>query len=86
MRPEHVRLADRGSYRGEVIAAEYLGTTQIVTLETPNGQIKARILSDQRAQEGERVALTFVAKTLSLFDGSSGRALRTALNDGAGHG
>ena len=33
VRPEHVRFADTGSLRGEVFGAEYLGTTQIVTLD-----------------------------------------------------
>ena len=44
VRPEHVALSDSGAYRGEVQAAEYLGTTQIVTLDTHAGVLKARDL------------------------------------------
>ncbi len=35
VRPEHVRLDDAAPVRGAVLATEYLGTTQIVTLRPP---------------------------------------------------
>ena len=54
VRPEHVHLSDAAPYRAEVLATEYLGTTQIVTLAAPNGEIKARIAADQPAR-GPRV-------------------------------
>ena len=82
VRPEHVSLSDNAKYRGEVLASEYLGTTQIVTLATPNGEIKARIGSDQPARTGETVGLNFKADTLSLFDRTSGKAVKSALNEG----
>ncbi|MEM6387106.1 MAG: ABC transporter ATP-binding protein [Pseudomonadota bacterium] len=86
VRPEHIRLADDGTYRGEVLATEYLGTTQIVTIQTANGDLKARIASDQHATVGESVGLSFDAGTVTLFDKSSGRALKSALNEGVLHG
>ncbi|MGY6547731.1 MAG: ABC transporter ATP-binding protein [Roseinatronobacter sp.] len=82
IRPEHVRLSDQGSLRGEVLAAEYLGTTQIVTVETAYGQVKARAPSGQLARMGETLGLDFVASTITLFDAQSGRALRSELNEG----
>jgi multiple sugar transport system ATP-binding protein len=82
VRPEHVRLADKGNYRGEVKATEYLGTTQIVTLKTANGMVKARTASGDVARVGETVGLTFNAKTVTLFDTQSGRALCSELNEG----
>ena len=81
VRPEHVTLSDSGAYRGEVLAAEYLGTTQIITLDTPNGELKARIDSAQIAKVGEKVGLGFNPDTVTLFDAGSGRALRSDLND-----
>jgi multiple sugar transport system ATP-binding protein len=81
VRPEHVRLSDNGSYRGEVIAAEYLGTTQIITLETPNGQLKARVPATQVATVGEQIGLSFLSETITVFDQKSGQALRSELND-----
>src|SRR5437870_9371773 len=45
VRPENVSFADSSALRGSVIGAEYLGTTQIVTVTTASGQIKARLPS-----------------------------------------
>ncbi len=82
VRPEHIRLSDSAGFRGEVVATEYLGTTQIVTLTTPNGTLKARIGSEQPARVGERVGLEFNGATVTLFDNQTGRALRSDLNEG----
>ncbi|MEM6669300.1 MAG: ABC transporter ATP-binding protein [Pseudomonadota bacterium] len=82
VRPEHVQLNDAGGYRGEIIATEYLGTTQIVTLRTHNGEVKARVPSDRRASVGETVGLSFNGATVTLFDTQSGKAIRSALNEG----
>ena len=82
VRPEHLRLSDASSFRAEVIAAEYLGTTQIVTLKTSNGEVKARIPSDQTARPGETVGLEFNGKTVTLFDSQTGRAILSELNEG----
>jgi multiple sugar transport system ATP-binding protein len=82
VRPEHVRLSDEGSYRGEILATEYLGTTQIVTLATDAGELKARIGSERRATVGDTVGLAFNASTLTLFNSQTGNALRSNLNIG----
>ena len=86
VRPEHVTLRDDAPYRGRILATEYLGTSQIITLETAHGTIKARAPSGQVVQSGETVGLAFRAGTLSLFDAESGRAFRTAANAGVFHG
>ena len=87
VRPEHIVLGTEGGYRGVVRATEYLGTTQIVTLSTENGEVKARIRSDQPARVGETVGLAFNGATVTLFDSQTGRALRSELNEGVlGHG
>jgi multiple sugar transport system ATP-binding protein len=86
IRPEDVRLRDDGAVRGEVFGTEYLGTTQIVTLTTSHGTLRARLPADMAVRRGERVGLEFRREKLSLFDRSSGRALRTALLEGAPHG
>jgi multiple sugar transport system ATP-binding protein len=85
-RPEHIRFDDGSKLRGEVFGTEYLGTTQIVTVTTDHGQIRARVPSSARVSTGERVGLAFLGERLSLFDQTSGNAVRTALYDGAGHG
>ncbi len=80
VRPEKVILSDAGICRGEVFAAEYLGTTQIVTLNTANGTIKARINSSQTVTRGDQVGLGFEAETITLFEESSGNAIISELN------
>lgn len=82
VRPENIRFSDAAGYRGEVLASEYLGTTQIVTLKTQNGSVKARIPSDQPARVGETVGLDFDGSTVTLFDNQTGRAIRSDLNAG----
>ncbi|MCX7644694.1 MAG: ABC transporter ATP-binding protein [Rhodobacteraceae bacterium] len=86
VRPEHVALSDDGAYRGRIEAVEYLGTTQILTIATPHGPLKARIPSARPARAGETVGLGFAASRLSLFDAGTGRAFRTAANAGVFHG
>ncbi len=86
VRPEHIRLDDASALRGEVIDSEYMGTTQIVTVATAHGQVKARFGAEQPVRPGESVGLAFTARRLSLFDADTGRAIRTELSEGVGHG
>jgi len=82
VRPEHVTFRDDAPYRGRVSAVEYLGTTQIVTLSTEHGDVKARISSGQAVREEELVGLDFDARTLSLFDAENGKVLISEGNEG----
>ena len=82
VRPEHIRLSDHSRYRGKVLATEYLGTTQIVTLETPHGTVKARMSSSNTIAPGETPGLEFDARTLTIFDAASGHALQSEANSG----
>lgn len=82
VRPEHIKFSDKSKYRGEVVATEYLGTTQIVTIKTPNGELKARSASTQTVSVGENIGLEFDARTLTVFEGQRGSALKSAGNEG----
>lgn len=82
VRPEHIRLSEDGEYRGEVIATEYLGTTQIVTLQTTQGELKARTDAAIAINPGDLFGISFNADTLTLFDKASGKALASVLNQG----
>src|SRR4029078_9029334 len=86
VRPEHIAFDDASQLRGFVFGAEYLGTTQIVTVNTEHGQVKARLSSDVSVTPGEVVGLKLHTNRLLLFDKSSGRAVRTALFEGAARG
>ncbi|MGB3245716.1 MAG: ABC transporter ATP-binding protein [Sulfitobacter sp.] len=82
VRPEHIRLDDAATYRGRISATEYLGTTQIVTIETSNGAVKARVSSSDNIKVGDRTGLHFDPRTITLFDASNGLALRSKANEG----
>ena len=86
VRPEHVRFRDEGSLRGRVVGTEYLGTTQLVTVTTQHGVLKARLPSDVPVEIGANVGLTFATERLSVFDARSGRAIKTARYDGSRNG
>src|SRR4030088_2910662 len=86
VRPENVSFADASRLRGRVIGAEYLGTTQIVTVTTGSGQIKARLPSGKSITAGEMGGLAMRHDGLSLFDATSGQALPSALYVGGHHG
>lgn len=75
VRPEHIRLVEGGVMPGRTLGAEYLGTQQIVTLETPFGALKARVPADRPMARGELVGLDFQPARVSLFDAATGAAL-----------
>ena len=82
VRPEHVRLSDDSALRAEVLGTEYLGTSQVVTLATASGAtLRAKVDVNSTVARGDHVGLSFDAKAVSLFDKTSGRALRTARDD-----
>ena len=86
VRPEHILFSDAAAVRGRVFGAEYLGTTQIVTVETEQGRVKARLPSSAPVEVGETVGLAFRSDDLSLFDARTGSAIQTAAHGSAAHG
>jgi multiple sugar transport system ATP-binding protein len=87
VRPEAITFDDHAAYRARVRVSEYLGTTQIVTLDTPNGEVKARMSSTIAARPGETVGLAFDPRRLTVFAGERGQALRSEGNEKVlGHG
>ncbi len=86
VRPEHIRFSDDAPLRGEVFGAEYLGTTQIVTVDTAHGRVAARLPSSLAVRAGETVGLTFRFERLALFDAASGAAIQTARLGGVTNG
>jgi multiple sugar transport system ATP-binding protein len=86
VRPEYVSFDDASPLKGRVFGAEYRGTTQIVTVTTDHGQLKARLPASLRADVGEIVGLTFRGERFSLFEKKSGRAIAMALGAGGVHG
>jgi multiple sugar transport system ATP-binding protein len=82
VRPEHVRFADGSALRAEVLGTEYIGSGRIVTLSVGEGTtVRAKVDVSSTAKRGDRVGLAFDAAAVSLFDRTTGRALRTARDD-----
>ena len=82
VRPEHVELTDDGGIRGEIFGTEYMGTMQVVTVDTKHGTVKARIPSSHRVRIREQVGLRFAKERLVVFDAVSGRSLKSRLFEG----
>lgn len=85
-RPEHIRFSDTAKLRGGVLASEYMGTNQVVSVETLFGVVKARVAADHNFKIGETVGLELNSDKLSLFNAKSGRAVQTHLYTEARHG
>ncbi len=77
VRPEHLLISDQSALRGSVYGSEYLGTNQILTIDTVHGLLKARVPSHQSYTIGDNVGLDFATDSLSVFDAQSGKALAT---------
>jgi len=86
VRPEHVRFSDASALRGAVYGSEYLGTNQIVSVETAEGMVKARVPAGRDFRIGETVGLELDSARLSLFDCASGKAIPSTLYQEARHG
>ncbi len=86
VRPEHVRFSDGSPLRGAVYGSEYLGTNQIVSVETAQGMVKARVPANRGFSIGETVGLELDSEKLSLFDCASGKAVPSSLYAEVRHG
>ncbi len=78
-RPEHIRIADRGALRGRIFAVEYMGTRQLITVETDVARLRVWAPNTVRVADGEQVGLDFETDRLVLFDPVSDRALASDL-------
>ncbi len=77
VRPEHVRIEESSPLRGEVVAVEYLGARQVVTVAGPFGVLKLRAPNTLRPAFGDRLGLAFDAAAVVWFD-PAGRRLEAA--------
>jgi multiple sugar transport system ATP-binding protein len=86
VRPEHVSFSEHSKLRGSVFGTEYLGTTQVVTVDTEHGQLRARVSSSLDVRAGENVGLECMSDRLVVFDRDSGKALHSDLFEGLNDG
>ena len=85
-RPEHLFLAEEGDLRGSVFGIEYMGSRQVVTIDTDVGRVRVRAPKSARAAVGETVGVGFRSRELVVFDRAGGRALDSELFGDAPHG
>jgi multiple sugar transport system ATP-binding protein len=75
IRPEHIDIDARGSLRGTVIADEYLGSHQILVVETSAGNLRVRASKDRIVERGSNIVLSFRTERTLLYDRSTERLL-----------
>ncbi len=78
IRPEKMTLTQKKGIAGEVYASEYLGTRNILTINTEVGQFKVRVSKDSNVCLHENVKITFDPHSAIIFDGASDKALPSA--------
>ncbi|SAK93278.1 ABC transporter-like protein [Caballeronia catudaia] len=90
VRPEHVVIDERSALRGRVIADEYLGSHQILVVETALGVVRVRVGKDEGQGAGSQVGMSFRKACTLLYDASSGKLLPGAARqmavNGSGNG
>ena len=86
VRPEHISIGESGPLRGRVFGVEYMGTRQLVTVDTDAGRLKIRAANRIRLADGDTIGLSFSTAKLVLFDGQTQRALSCVNREEAIHG
>ena len=77
IRPEHIVIDPQGSLHGTVVADEYLGSHQILVVETQAGKLRVRASKDMNAQAGSHVNLTLRRENALLYDKVTERLLES---------
>lgn len=79
VRPEHVSLDEDSRLRGRVLCVEFAGPSDLVTVETNHGVVRARVPAGTAiAAPGQTVGLCLASEQISLFVRASGRLVETA--------
>lgn len=87
VRPEHITLTDASDgLRGQVFSVEYLGSRQLITVDSDAGRIKIRAPNTVQSQRGDQVGLSFKSERIVLFDDVSERAIKSDLIGGDRNG
>ncbi|BDU37946.1 ABC transporter ATP-binding protein [Vibrio nigripulchritudo] len=75
IRPEHINLVEYSLINGIVESVEYLGSTQVVTVNSVIGVLKARVDTQQRPKRGDIVYLDLEEQKTTLFQRESGQVI-----------
>ena len=86
VRPEHIRFSDSAPVRGRVFGAEYLGTTQIVTVDDRAGHRQSPSAVERAGASRRDRGPFFPVRLLGLFDAQTGAAIQTISQESVAHG
>ena len=86
VRPEHIKIVETGALKGRVFAVEYMGTRQLVTIDSEAGRLRVRAPNSIQLTDGETVGLDFDSERVVVFHPETERALASDLFAEAGHG
>ncbi len=86
IRPEHISIDPDSPLSAEVVTVEYLGSRQIVLLDSPFGRFQLRAGGQVRLSVGDRVGVRFDASRAVFFDGRSGRSIHRDASTEPVHG
>jgi multiple sugar transport system ATP-binding protein len=90
IRPEHIVIDEQGLLRGKVIADEYLGSHQVLVIETALGVVRVRAGKEDGLPAGSPVGLSFRKERTLLYDAETGCLLPGAAHtipaNGDAHG
>jgi ABC-type sugar transport system ATPase subunit len=75
IRPENVRLQNGGPLRGRVMAVESTGADAFVRMQTPKGELIARVSSAAVPAVGDEVAVALPPEHVRRFDRAGGAAI-----------
>ena len=75
IRPEHVRVGPDGELRGRVTRRELTGADAYLLIETPRGEITARVPAAFGANPNDLVGIEFPDAFVRRFDRTSGTAI-----------
>jgi multiple sugar transport system ATP-binding protein len=77
VRPEDIILSNDGALRGNVFGVEYMGSRQLIIVDTLAGRLKVKAPNELHASIGDNVGLNFRTEHLILFDNETDRALKS---------
>jgi len=75
VRPEHLKLCDNGFLGGKIIANEYLGSSNLVHIQTEFGRWKVRIGYSESIRIGSLTGINWNLKNAHFFDSRNGERL-----------
>jgi multiple sugar transport system ATP-binding protein len=85
VRPEQIHIEPHGRVRGRVFAVEYMGASQLVTVETDAGRLRVKSSNTVPVAPGDNVGLALDAARVIVFERASRRAVPSDLMGEAAH-